>query len=85
MNIIEQNLESIYEIIYSAEYKQELKEIYDYIALHLKENNIAKKLMIRIQEEILRLQYFPRANKVIFQEKDRKLYRLIVKNDIIIL
>ena len=55
MNIIEQNLESIYEIIYSTEYRQELKEIYYYIAIHLQEEVIAKKLVHKIQEEILYL------------------------------
>lgn len=84
MNIIEQNLESTYKIIYSEEYNQELEEIYYYIAIHLKEEKIAENLVKKIRKEILRLQYFPKENIVLLKNRKDKLYRLVVKNYIII-
>ncbi len=80
MNIIEQNLESIYEIIYSTEYRQELKEIYYYIAIHLQEEVIAKKLVHKIQEEILDLSYMPRKYKRLKKTRNIGIHQRNVKN-----
>lgn len=84
MNIIEQNSESIYEISYSKEYKQELKNIYYYIAFHLQEENIAKKMIVRIKNKISDLEYMPRKFKLLKQYKEIEIRLLIVKNYIII-
>lgn len=46
-------MELMYEIIYSTEYKQELDEIYYYIKIQLQEENIARRLINRIQKEII--------------------------------
>ena len=73
-----------YKISISDDAKEELKQIYYYIAMCLKEENIARKLINKIRKEILRLQYFPKENKVIFRQGKKELYRLIVKNYIII-
>jgi len=77
-------LESTYKILYSEEYNQELDSIYQYIAVQLKEENIARRLVSKIRKEILRLRYFPKENKIILRNPERKLYRLIVKNYVII-
>ena len=84
MIIIRNNLESKYNLIYSLEYNEELTVIYEYVATKLNEENIAKKLITKIRKEILRLQYFPKENKVISRRRENELYRLIVKNYIII-
>lgn len=73
-----------YKISISYDAKEELKGIYYYIAMKLKEEKIAKRLTNKIRKEILRLQYFPKENKVIAKQDRKKLYRLIVKNYIII-
>lgn len=75
MIITKNNLELKYNLIYSEEYNEELTLIYEYIA---------KKLITKIRKEILRLQYFPKENKVISRRRENELYRLIVKNYIII-
>lgn len=80
MNIIEQNLELIYEIIYSTEYRQELKEIYYYIAIHLQEGMIAKKLVNKIQKEILDLEYMPRKYKILKTTNHKEIHQKTVKN-----
>ena len=68
MIIIRNNLESKYNLIYSLEYNEELTVIYEYVATKLNEENIAKKLITKISKEILRLQYFPKENKVIAKQ-----------------
>lgn len=78
-------MESQYSIIYSKEYIAELTMLYNYITIQLKEENIAKRLVIKIQNDILNLKYFPKRNKLISKNKKEKLYRFIVKKKYIII
>ena len=77
-------MESQYNIIYSKEYIDELTLLYQYIAIHLNEENVAKKLITRIKCEIINLRYFPKRNRLISKSKEEKLYRFIVKKKYII-
>lgn len=71
-------MESIYKLLYSEEYNEELTGIYTYVSTKLNEENVAKKLITKIRKEILRLQYFPKENKVIVRQGKNELYRLII-------
>ena len=85
MIIIKNNLDLQYDIIYSKEYIDELTLLYQYIAIHLNEENVAKKLITRIKSEIINLRYFPKRNKLISKNKKEKLYRCIVKKKYVII
>lgn len=78
-------MELQYDIIYSKEYIDELTLLYQYIAIHLNEENVAKKLITRIKSEIINLRYFPKRNKLISKNKKEKLYRFIVKKKYVII
>ena len=47
--------------------------------MNIIEKNIAEKLLTKIRTEILRLRYFPKANRVIYSKRKETLHRLIVK------
>lgn len=66
------------------EYVKELTSIYEYIKVRLKEEQIAKRLLTKIQKELIELQYFPKRSRLITKDKNKKLYRLIIKKHIII-
>ena len=67
-------MESQYNLIYSKEYIKELTSIYRYISIQLKEENIARKIIKRIQNEISKLRYFPKMNKLMSRNKEDNLY-----------
>lgn len=79
MNIIKKTLEFNYEIIYTKDYLNELTNIYYYISIVLREQNIAEELLTKIRKQVLSLSYFPKANKVVYSKRNEALYRLIVK------
>ena len=79
MNIIKKNLEFNYEIIYTKDYLDESANIYYYISIVLREQNIAEKLLTKIRKQVLGLSYFPKANKVVFSKRNEAVHRLIVK------
>ena len=79
MNIIKKTLEFNYEIIYTKDYLNELTNIYYYISIVLREQNIAEELLTKIRKQVLSLSYFPEANKVVYSKRNEALYRLIVK------
>ena len=66
------------------EYVKELTSIYEYIKVKLKEEQIAKRLLTKTQKELIELQYFPKRSRLITKDKNKKLYRLIIKKHIII-
>lgn len=66
------------------EYVNELTSIYEYIKVKLKEEQIAKRLLTKTQKELIKLQYFPKRSRLITKDKNKKLYRLIIKKHIII-
>ena len=78
-------MELQYDIMYSKEYIDELTLLYQYIAIYLNEENVAKKLITRIKSEIINLRYFRKRNKLISKNKKEKLYRFIVKKKYIII
>ncbi len=78
-------MELQYDIIYSKEYIDELTLLYQYISIHLNEENVAKKLITRIKSEMINLRYFPKRNKLISKNKKEKLYRFIVKKKYVII
>lgn len=54
-----------YEVIITKNAKQDLKEIYEYISNSLMEENIANKLIDKIENELLKLEYIPEGFNII--------------------
>ena len=75
-----------FKIIYTQEFKEELKEIYKYISNVLKEKQIANRLIIKILNKISDLKIFPRLYMKI-EKMDRlhnEYHRLVVNNYIVL-
>lgn len=70
-----------YEIVITDVAKEELEEIYEYISEHLKEPKIANKLMGKIEENILNLEYNPYiCSEVKIKPNNNTYRRLIIDN-----
>ena len=61
----------IYEIVFTEDSKNEIKEIYDYISNNLVNEEAAKRLMRKIKEKVLNLSKTPKLYKK--SKKQRKL------------
>ena len=73
---------SKYEVILTERAREDLNEVYDYIANSLMAENTAINLYKKILNDILRLEEYPEAYSIIERYKDNKYqYRkLIIKN-----
>lgn len=71
-----------FEVEFTDECIEEMTEIYDYIANHLKENNAAKRLMSEVMDKVLDLSFSPELYmKLGKNDKLRREYhRIVVKN-----
>ena len=76
----------IYKIVYKKDFKEELQDIYNYIANVLKEKQIANQLIIKIFTRILNLKIFPRLYMKIgkMDRLHNEYHRMIVSNYIIL-
>ena len=70
-----------FEVEFTDECIEEMTEIYDYIANHLKENNAAKRLMSEVMDKVLDLSFSPELYmKLGKNDKLRREYhRIVVK------
>ena len=84
----EKNLDSNrpFEIEFTDECIEEMLDIYEYISNHLKENNIAKRLMTEVIDKILDLANGPeRYVKIGKVDKlKREYHRMLFKNYVIL-
>lgn len=71
-----------FEVEFTEEYIEEIEEIYNYISKELKENNIAKRLINKINNKILDLSYLPEIYMKIGRKDmlKREYHRMTVKN-----
>lgn len=74
-----------YEIILTDTAKEELEEIYEYIANCLLEEKIAYKLMNKIEQHILRLEQNPYSCVEIHIKPHNEAYRKLVIDNYIVL
>lgn len=73
----------LYKTIITVDAEEELKEIYYYIKVHLKEEVIARKLIYRIQKEIFDLEYMPKKYKVLKKNKRKEYIKSLSKTIIL--
>lgn len=75
-----------YKIIITPTAYKEMKKIYDYIIEDLYAENAAKKLMQKVEDEINKLRYIPRAHIKIqkYDELKRSYRRIVIKNYILL-
>ena len=62
----------LYQIIIMNDAKENLEEIQYYISYILREPNISRRLIRKIQREISDLNYMPKRYKVIIKSRDRR-------------
>lgn len=76
----------IYEIVFTEDSKNGIKEIYDYISNNLVNEEAAKRLMRKIKEKVLNLSKTPKLYKKIEKTKKikREFRRMIVNNYVIL-
>ena len=73
-----------YEVVLTERAKEELNEVYDYIANSLLAENSADKLYKKIMNDVLRLEDFPESCSIIERYKDsRYQYRKLIINNYI--
>ncbi len=74
-----------YSVIYSAKAKEDLKDIYSYIAFSLLAPGIAEKQVNRIRKTIYSLNFMPLRNPIVDWEpwKSMRLHRAAADNYII--
>lgn len=78
--------EEIYEIEFTEEARDEIREIYEYISKNLVNENAAKRLMKKIKRNVMNLADFPEIYAKI-EKKDklqREFRRMIVDNFVIL-
>ena len=73
-------IDNLYHINVTEDARRELEEIQYYISHILREPNIARKLIGKIQREIEDLEYMPKKYKIIFKTKVKELHQKAVKN-----
>jgi mRNA-degrading endonuclease RelE of RelBE toxin-antitoxin system len=78
--------ETPFEVEFTETYIKELTEIYEYISNNLKENNIAKKLLNKVNKKVLNLAYIPELYMKIgkVDKLKRDYHKMVVKNYIIL-
>ena len=74
-----------YEVVFTDIAKEELEEIYDYISNHLKEENIANKMMEKIEQSILGLEQNPYSCVEVHVKPHNDVYRRLVIDNYIAL
>ena len=76
----------IYKIIYTQDFREELVNIYNYIANVLKEKEISNKFIRKILIRISELEIFPRLYMKIrrFDRLNNEYHRMVVNNYIIL-
>ena len=76
----------IYEIEFTEDCRDEIKEIYKYISQNLVAHQAAKRLMQKIREGVMNLAEFPRLYAITEKKDKRKReFRKIVINNYVIL
>lgn len=75
----------IYEIILTDVAKEELEEIFSYIEKNLSMKNTAKRLMKKIEENILILENNPYLYKEIHVKPHNDVYRRLVVDNYVVL
>lgn len=73
-----------YKIIWSPKAYKDLDDIYLYISHHLEEKNIAKKLVKKILDEILKLNCSPERYEKIKEKHEQNIRKMLVKNYLVI-
>lgn len=75
-----------YKVIITPTAYKEINKIYDYITDDLYAENAAKRLMKKIEEEVLSLKYAPKIHTKIekFDELKRDYRRIVINNYIIL-
>ena len=81
---LKKNLEYSYSIKQEETFKNDLKNIYKYIAYDLSEKRAAIKFVNTVISKLKNLQVFPYAYKLYKKEENFEYRKLIVKNYIII-
>ena len=78
--------DNIYEVEYTEECIEEMVEIYNYISTELKSDNVAKKLISKVNEKILSLEKIPDIYMKIGKSDklNREYHRMVVKNYIVL-
>lgn len=75
-----------FKVEFTDECIEEMIEIYEYIAINLKENNSAKRLMTEVTDKILKLENAPELYMKIGKADrlKREYHRMVVKNYVIL-
>lgn len=75
-----------YKVIITPTAYKEINKIYNYITEDLYAQNVAKKLMKEVEEEVQRLKYAPKMHAEIekFDELKRNYRKIVIKNYIIL-
>lgn len=76
----------IFEAEFTEQYIEEMISIYDYIAIELKENKIAKRIIKEINEKVLSLSTLPELYTKVgkIDRLSREYHRMVVKNYIVL-
>ena len=76
----------IYEIVFTEDSRNEIKEIYDYISNNFVNEEAAKRLMRKIREKVMMLFQTPKLYKKFEKTKKikREFRRMIIDNYIIL-
>ena len=75
-----------FEVEFTEECIEEMTEIYEYISNNLKEDNIAKRLMIEVTDKVLDLANVPELYMKIgkVDRLKREYHRLVIKNYVVL-
>ena len=78
--------EERFEVEYTEECIEEMTEIYNYISTKLKNNNAAKRLISKVNENILSLSKFPEIYMKIGKtdKLSREYHRMVINNYIVL-
>ena len=76
---------NIYKIILTDTAKEELEEIYEYISKKLLEEQIARKLMNKIEQNILALEQNPYLYAKVCVKPHNDIYRRLVVDNYVVL
>lgn len=75
-----------YDVEFTEECIENIKDIYNYISVYLKENNIARSILKEVTNKVLNLAYNPELYvKIEKMDKLKRIYhKMIIKNYIIL-
>ncbi|MCL2354608.1 MAG: type II toxin-antitoxin system RelE/ParE family toxin [Oscillospiraceae bacterium] len=79
-------MDTEYKLIFTAESRNEIKKIYNYISKELYAEGAAKELMEKIEESVNNLKHFPFMHQKVdkYGGVNKEYRRVVVKNFIII-